>query len=154
MAETQTRNNSGGVPGWVNSMMKFVLRSPLHGIVSKDIMLITFTGRKSGKPFTTPVTYSMDANTVMMFTGGRWWKNLEGGAPVIVRIQGRDRTGTAVPTQGGSEDFVPKHREFLIAHPRDARFHGVEMMPDGTPNMEQLREAGPNITMITIELNT
>ena len=42
--------------------MKFILRSPLHGMVSKYLTLITFTGRKSGKNYTTPVSYSQDDN--------------------------------------------------------------------------------------------
>ena len=37
------------VPPFVNRAMKFVLRSPVHGMVSKTVLLITFTGRKSGK---------------------------------------------------------------------------------------------------------
>ncbi len=43
------------VPPIVNRTMKFVLRSPLHGIVDKKILLIAFIGRKSGKTYTTPV---------------------------------------------------------------------------------------------------
>ena len=44
------------VPPIVNRAMKFMLRSPLHSIVDKKILLVTFTGRKSGKTYTTPVS--------------------------------------------------------------------------------------------------
>ena len=46
------------VPPYVNQAMKLVLRSPVHGMVSNSIMLITFTGRKSGKAYTTPVSFT------------------------------------------------------------------------------------------------
>ena len=46
------------VPPFVNNAMKFVLRSPVHGMVSKFTLLITFTGCKSGKTYTTPVSYT------------------------------------------------------------------------------------------------
>ncbi len=73
MSETPT------IPPIVNSAMKFVLRSPAHGMVSKTILLITFTGRKSGQTFTTPVSYSQSGGQVTIFTHALWWKNLRGG---------------------------------------------------------------------------
>ena len=42
---------------WFNPMITWLLRSPLHGLVSKSIMLITYKGRKSSKEYTTPVNY-------------------------------------------------------------------------------------------------
>jgi len=43
------------VPRFVNQAMQTILRSPLHGMVSSTVLLITFTGRKSGNTYTTPV---------------------------------------------------------------------------------------------------
>ena len=37
-----------------NPVMKALLRSPLHGLVSKNIALLHFRGRKSGRDFVTP----------------------------------------------------------------------------------------------------
>ena len=48
------------IPPAVNAGMRFILRSPLHGMVSKTITLISFTGRKSGKAYSTPVSYSQN----------------------------------------------------------------------------------------------
>ena len=43
-------------PAWLNTLMSLLLRSPFHGLVSTHLMLIRFTGRKSGKLITTPVS--------------------------------------------------------------------------------------------------
>lgn len=91
MSETPT------VPPYVNSAMKRILRSPVHGMVSKTVLLITFTGRKSGKTYTTPVSYSQHGDQVTLFTHADWWKNLCGGATVSLRIRGRDLQGLAEP---------------------------------------------------------
>ena len=40
-----------------NDFMAWVLRSPFHGMLSNGMMLITVTGRKTGKAYTTPVGY-------------------------------------------------------------------------------------------------
>ena len=62
------------VPPMVTNIMKFVLRSPLHGMVSKTVLLITFTGRKSGKTYTTRWTTPKPAIRSPFFrmqTGGK-----------------------------------------------------------------------------------
>jgi deazaflavin-dependent oxidoreductase (nitroreductase family) len=62
-------------------------------MVSKSVLLITFTGRKSGKTYTTPVDYSQEGDQVTIFTHAAWWKNLRGWAPVTLRIRGRELQG-------------------------------------------------------------
>ena len=80
-----------------NPMMKWLLQSPLHFFVSKYYMLITFTGRKSGKMYTTPVQYKRVDDTLYVISNRQyiWWKNLQGGAGVTLRIQGEDVGGKA-----------------------------------------------------------
>jgi deazaflavin-dependent oxidoreductase (nitroreductase family) len=75
-----------------NPLMAFLLRSPLHGLVSKNLVLLTVTGRKSGKPVTTPVNYVRDGEALLVVSwkDRTWWRNLRGGAPVTLRLRGRD----------------------------------------------------------------
>jgi deazaflavin-dependent oxidoreductase (nitroreductase family) len=79
-----------------NPFMTFILRSPLHSLVSQNVMLITVTGRKSGKMYTTPVNYVREDNTFLVISlrERTWWKNLRGGSRVTVRLQGQDLKGT------------------------------------------------------------
>jgi hypothetical protein len=49
-----------------NPFMIWLLRSPLHKIASKNALLITFTERKSGKKYTTPVNYVIDGNVIFI----------------------------------------------------------------------------------------
>jgi deazaflavin-dependent oxidoreductase (nitroreductase family) len=81
-----------------NPFMKALLRSPLHGVVSRSFMVITFTGRKSGREYSTPVQYALRGNMVYLVTsqGYTWWKNLRGGADVCVHVRGRSLRGHAV----------------------------------------------------------
>ncbi|MCS6835694.1 MAG: nitroreductase family deazaflavin-dependent oxidoreductase [Anaerolineae bacterium] len=73
-----------------NPFMKWLLRSPFHSVVSRIYLLITFTGRKSGKTYTTPVQYAQDGATLYIITseGYTWWKNLRGGAQVQIHLRG------------------------------------------------------------------
>ena len=80
-----------------NIFMKPLLRSPLHFFASAHVILIIFTGRKSGKVYTTPVEYMREGDCLTVFTqrGRMWWKNLQGGAIVTVRLRGGDISGVA-----------------------------------------------------------
>ena len=40
---------------WINPPIKFLLASPLHGIMSSNTLLLDFTGRKSGRALSTPI---------------------------------------------------------------------------------------------------
>lgn len=146
MSETPT------IPPIVNRTMKFVLRSPVHGVVSKQILLITFTGRKSGKTYTTPVSYSQHGDQVTIFTHADWWKNLSGGAPVTLRIQGRDLQGQAEPVIGNEQVIAAGLAAHLRKVPSDARYYGVTLDAGGNPNAEEVANAVQTVVMIRIRL--
>lgn len=138
---------------WIlNPLMKAILKSPLHRFASREQMLITFTGRKSGKKYTTPVGYSIAGDTVLCFTDSTWWKNLRGGAEVTLRIRGRDRKGLAEPTWDDVPRIAEGLRKFLIQVPSYARFYDLTLEQDGTPNAEDLKRAAESAVMIEIRL--
>src|SRR5260370_1258126 len=82
------------LPVLFNPISKTILRSPLHGMLSRQFLLITFTGRKSGKVFTTPAMYEQQGETLLLRVGYPWWKNLRDGAAVRVRLRGKTYAAT------------------------------------------------------------
>ena len=140
------------IPPYVNSAMKLVLRSPVHGMVSKSILLITFTGRKSGKTYTTPVSYSQDGDQVSIFTHASWWKNFDGGASVRLRIRGQELEGRAEPVAEDKQAVAAG----LVAHlrkvPSDARYYGVTFDSLGNPSAEEAGQAAQSAVMIRVRL--
>ena len=105
-----------------NPLVKWVLRSPLHPLMSKSVTLISFTGRKSGKPYSTPINYAMDGNTVTLITrrSRAWWKNLQGGAPVTVIVQGKEQSGTAEAVTPDGQTILNEIEKVYVGIP-----HGV-----------------------------
>jgi deazaflavin-dependent oxidoreductase (nitroreductase family) len=100
-----------------NGTMRALLRSPLHGLVSKRAMLITFSGRKTGRLYTTPVNYVRDGDTITVVSRSHrtWWRNLRGGAQVTVRVRGKDLKGVAEVVV---DDKEAVGRALLALHPR------------------------------------
>ena len=100
-----------------NGIMRALLRSPLHGLVSNRVMLITVSGRKSGRLYTTPVNYVRDGDiiTVISRRNRTWWRNLRGGAQVTVRVRGKDLKGVAEVVVDDKEAVA---KALLALHPR------------------------------------
>jgi deazaflavin-dependent oxidoreductase (nitroreductase family) len=132
--------------------MKFVLRSPVHGMVSKSLLLITFSGRKSGKTYTTPVSYSQYGDRVYIFTHAGWWKNLRSGAPVTLHIRGRNLRGLAEPVAKDKQTVAAGLTEHLRKVPSDCRFYGVTFDENKNPRAEEVEQAAQTVVMIRIRL--
>ena len=96
-------------------------------------MLLTFTGHKSGRTYTTPVNYVRDGDDLLV-VGSRehsWWKNLCGGATAIVRVRGRDMRGQAeaFEEEAAEEGLLT----MLRAVPAYRKYWKVELGEDDRP---------------------
>ncbi len=140
------------IPPFVNKAMKFVLRSPVHGLISKTILVISFTGRRSGKSYSTPVSYSQTGDEVVIFTHAAWWKNLAGGKPVSLRLRGRERRGLAQVMVEDKPAIAARLGEHLRKVPTDARYYDVTIEKNGEPRMDELERGARTVVMINVHL--
>lgn len=139
---------------FANRLIPVLLRSPLHWVASSTLMLITFTGRKSGRQFTTPVTYMQEGDTIIFFSNQRWWKNLDGGAPVTLRLKGRDVAGTAIPSTD-VPPLVRATRTFLTAKGvKQASMIGVEIDTQRMPTDAELTAAVQQHVVVVVTPHT
>ena len=99
MATTNTTHQASKVPGWANATMRGVLRSPFSRLVDRGIMLLTVTGRRTGRRFTFPVQYVEDGEVLWVMSGAgpekTWWHNIVDGTQVGVLLRRHAFTGTA-----------------------------------------------------------
>ena len=98
-----------------NPVLRAVLRSPLHGLASRRVALVTYTGRKSGREYTIPTFYRDKGDEVTIAVGWPdrkvWWRNLTGeGAPVRLVVRGRVLRGHAVATREPGRDALVRVR--------------------------------------------
>ena len=93
----------------LNPLISWILRSPLHFLLSPGLMLITVTGRRSGRRYTIPVGYQRDAEgLVVMVSYARrkqWWRNYREPGPMTLRLRGRRVLARAQLVPPGSEEF-------------------------------------------------
>lgn len=101
----------------MNRVPTAILRTPAHRLMSASTLLLQFTGRKTGRSYTTPVVYYRDGDRLLITTDSGWWRNFIDGADVTVLLQGRQRTGRAI-AHNDPERLRPVLAEMVRRYPR------------------------------------
>jgi len=139
-------------PRWFTNLLKYLLRTPSHFIFSKSMMLLEFRGRKSGKLYSTPVSYMREGDVVTAFTDSPWQRNLLGGAPVTVYLKGKAVEGYCEVIDDG--DAVSEGlTHFLLQNRWVAGFYGVSFDVDGQPILEEVERGSQQHVMLRIQLS-
>jgi len=83
-----------------NPVVRAVLRSPAHRLLSGRLLLLSYTGRRTGERHTIPVQYVREGETLLVTVGWPerkvWWRSLrEPGTRVSLMLAGRRREAIA-----------------------------------------------------------
>ncbi len=135
----------------VNPIVTLLLRSPLHFLASKSLMVVTFWGRKSGKQFSTPVRYLREDNTIVSFSSDdtAWWRNLRDGAKASLLVQGDSIECATTVIERDTEKVREWLEYYFKQFPQDAAYHDVKLYADGTVDEETMAAAAEHaIVMI------
>ena len=120
-----------------NDFVKLALRSPLNSLLG-NTMLITVTGRRTGRKISLPVNYQQQGNTLWVISSRdrTWWRNLLPGADVEVLLHGHVFTGYGEAIVAESA-VAAQLAEYVRLTPGIARYIGLRL-ENGVPNAEDL----------------
>jgi len=76
----------------INPALRFLLRTPVMGPMRKAMMVLSFTGRKSGRRYSVPVSAHQLDGELYALAGAAWRLNFRGGAPAEVLHDGKTKT--------------------------------------------------------------
>ena len=83
----------------LNPLVAWVLRSPLHPVLDRMLLMLRVTGRRTGRQYWIPVGYQRDGDiiTVLVSKAPRkqWWRNYRDPGPADVLLHGRTLHGRA-----------------------------------------------------------
>ncbi|MBJ18650.1 MAG: nitroreductase family deazaflavin-dependent oxidoreductase [bacterium] len=139
----------------LNPPMRALLRSPFHRIASASLCLISYRGRRSGRPFTTPLSFMREGKIVRLLSSHetRWWLNfMDGPVEVEVEIAREIFHGRAVTVLEDGERLREGVRTFLTAVPRDAMIYGIKLNRERRPREEDIASAAGHVVLVEIEL--
>ena len=144
----------------LNPIVRSALRSPFHGIASGSLCLLSYRGRRSGRRYTTPLSFVHEGSKVLLLSSHntRWWTNFVATsedaprAEVELEIAREIHHGLArAPVEDGTR-FRDGIRRFLTALPRDARVYGIRLDHEKRPLEEDLEKAAGHVVLIEVEL--
>ncbi|MGV0794392.1 hypothetical protein [Mycolicibacterium sp. XJ1819] len=76
----------------INPMLRFALRTPLGGPLRRQFMVLTFTGRKSGRTFSIPVSAHRIDGQLYAIAEAAWKHNFRDGHEAQVVHDGKTTT--------------------------------------------------------------
>ncbi len=124
----------------VNVPMRVLLGLPFPTPLSGRLMLISYTGRKTGKLYRQPVSYVQQDTVLLTPGGGKWKWNVQDGQPVRIRLRGRDVF--AQPELIQDIDEIERLLAVMTAaNPGVNAFVGIPKGPDGRLDRNRLETA-------------
>ncbi len=144
----------------LNPIVRSILRSPFHGIASGSLCLLSYRGRRSGRRYTTPLSFVREGSKVLLLSSHntRWWTNFVAtsedapAAEVELEIAREVHHGLARAHVEDGERFRDGIRRFLTALPRDARVYGIRLDREKRPLEEDLEKAAGHVVLIEVDL--
>ena len=139
----------------INPPVKWLLGSPLHGLMSGNTLLLEFTGRKSGRALATPISYRLADGVVHCFTSrtSGWWRNLTNERTVHLTLRGRRCSATPLVECDDHAMMAAQLDLFLRAVPRDAKFSGVSLNDQGQPDAQEIERVVPEMVYIRFSVH-
>ena len=119
------------------------LISPIHLLVSTQILVTQFNGRKSGKQYRVPVSFHKNENTYTCVTlrSNLWWKNLIDLERADVWLKGK-LVNVHVELEYQNDELVKGNLRHLVSgNAIDAFFAKVKLNKDGSPDEKSLDDA-------------
>lgn len=134
-----------------NRFMIWLLRSPLHGLLSYGTMLLTVRGRKTGRPYLTPVDYFEDNGLIWVLSNRdrNWWRNLRDGANVEMLLKGKPIHGFA-RLEMDEKEVETQLVKYVQHKPYTAKPLGIQMK-NKIPNAEDVSRVARDKLFVKIQ---
>tara|TARA_Y100001958_G_scaffold157364_1_gene152244 strand:+ start:2537 stop:2971 length:435 start_codon:yes stop_codon:yes gene_type:complete len=137
---------------FINPFVRVILKSPIHFILSHQILLFRVIGRKSKKIYEIPASYAHinDALVCVTLRENLWWKNFIDIEDQEIYFRGK-KINKKISINFSDDNFVRTKLKELIEHnPIDAFFAGVKLDRNKVPNSEDLDKAAKLHTVIIL----
>lgn len=112
----------------------FLLRRGWMGKMDDFVMIITTTGRKSGKKFTTPIAYQRDGENIIAVNPGNsnWLHNVVSSGEAILEIKRQ-----VIPVTGAVvKDDQERQRIFDLYRQNPSTFERLFKVPANAPETD------------------
>lgn len=140
----------------LNTVVAFVLRSPFHYPLSLGLLLLTVTGRRSGRRYTIPVGYQQRDQCLLVLVSKAsrkaWWRNYIDPGPVEVRLRGQTLDGEARCVARDSQEFREALDSAFRRYPALGRQFGISYDRQSGLTTDQQRRVAEDAAVVKIRV--
>ena len=138
----------------VNPLLRFLLRTPLAGAARKQLMVLSFTGRKTGRAYSIPLSAHVIDDQLYALTGASWKQNFRGGADAQVVYDGKTTAmhGELLRDRETVSDLYQRCAESYGVQ-RAQRMIGLKYREQRIPTREEFAEAVGRLHLGAVRLS-
>ena len=138
----------------MNTFVVAISSSPLHIVLSNNILVLHIIGMKTGTLYKIPVSYlEIESGRFCSVTdrGNLWWRNLVNSQSTKVTHRGRLIDATVVSSTD-DKDQIENHLDALCRHSRVDGFFAKVRYKNGDPLMSDIESAAQRMVAVTVSL--
>lgn len=135
----------------VNPILKLVLHTPFAGPARNQLMVVDFTGRKSGRHYSIPLSAHVIDGILYAMTGATWKNNFRNGATAQILHDGKTTTmrGELIADKAHVTDLYSRCVESYGVK-RAERAMGLGFRDHQMPTHDQFAEAVDQLRLTAI----
>lgn len=136
-----------------NPILQSLLGTPLLGNLRKQLMVVNFSGRKTGRRYSIPLSAHRIDNDLYALTGAPWKQNFRGGATAEVLHDGKTTTmrGELIGDRPVVADLFWRCAQSYGVK-RAQRMMGLNFRDQRMPTLEEFTEAVDEFHLAAIRL--
>lgn len=137
----------------INPIVRYVLRTPLAGPLRDQMMVVSFTGRKSGRRYSIPLSAHRIDNTLYAITSAPWKHNFRDGADAEVLHNGNTTAmrGELIQDPSTVADLSRRVAESYGVK-QAQRMMGLKFRDGRIPTVEEFTEAAERDKLVAVRL--
>ena len=138
----------------INPITIAVAKSPLHFLVSKNLVVLNFLGIKTGKNYTIPVSFFEEPEGKLSCVTDRrniWWRNLLQVSNIKILYKGR-LNDARVTVEHANNKTIADRLDALCSHSRIDGFFAKVGYENGKPIRKDIEEAASRMTLIKLSI--
>ena len=137
----------------LNPIVRFLVRTPLAGPLREQMMVVSFTGRKTGRRFSIPLSAHRIDNDLYAITSAGWKHNFRDGADAEVLHKGKTTAmrGELISDPAVVADLCKRVAE-SYGGKRAQLMMGLKFRDGRVPTLEEFREAVERDHLVAIRL--
>ena len=140
---------------FINPIMLFFLRSPLHFLASHSVVVLYVIGAKSGKQYFIPVSFFEHDKGLLTCVTDKpniWWRNLIGTEKIKILFKGKE-VQSKINIEADDFDYIFPKLSALFTHSRIDGFFGKVGYKNGKPIKKDTEAAAKRMVQIELDFS-